>query len=68
MKFNKTRVVSSDVGRYKKVETGTANPPVKKTAKLSSTRVESGGVPSREPLGTNAKKGNTRMRKTRVTK
>lgn len=67
MKFSKTRVQKSDVGRYTKVDTGTAQGPVMKSSKVSSTRVESGGVADHDPVGTNARKASTRMKKTRQT-
>lgn len=65
MKFSKTRVMHSDVGRYKKVDTGTANKPVKKSALMTDTRVKSGGVTSHPIQGT---KHSNKIRGTRVTK
>jgi hypothetical protein len=68
MNFSKTRVLNKDVGRYTKVNTGTAQDPVHKSSRLPGTRVESASVPDNPPKGTNAQKGSTRIRKTRVTK
>lgn len=68
MNFSKTRVLSKDVGRYTKKDTGTAQDPVMKSSRLPGTRVESVSVPDNMPKGTNPKKASTRMRKTRQTK
>jgi hypothetical protein len=63
-----TRVVARDVGRYGKKDTGTANDPVKKSARMTTTRITSGGVGDKEPKGVNATKTSSRMRGVRVTK
>ena len=63
MKFNKTRVMVSDVGRYRKVDTGTENKPVMKSSKMSTTRVKSGGVASHPVMG---KKKSAKVKGTRV--
>lgn len=63
MRFNKTRVVSSDVGRYAKKDTGTESAPQKHSSVMSTTRVSSGGVASHPVTG---KKQSAKMKGTRV--
>lgn len=58
-----TRVLSGDVGRYGKVDTGTAGKPQPKSSVLSTTRVDSAGVNSSVDTGD---KTSSRMKSTRV--